>query len=154
MHVPNESLTNKYLGMRTDVGQSRGTFKYISDRIWDKVKEWMGKLLSAGGKDVLIKSVAQAIPVYSTSCFKLPRGLCKHINSIINFFWWGCKQGGRKPAWVSWEVMIRPKYLGSLGFRDLELFNLALLAWQAWRLLQEPSSPSARIIKASYYPEG
>ena len=114
----------------------------------------MGKILSAGGKDVLIKSVAQAIPVYSMSCFRLPQGLCKHINNIIRKFWWGCKQGKRKPAWVSWEVMTRPKYLGGLGFRDLELFNLALLSRQAWRLLQELTSLSARILKASYYPDG
>ena len=29
---------------------------------------------------------AQAILVYFMSCFKLPGGLCKHINSIIIFF--------------------------------------------------------------------
>ena len=105
-----------------------------------------------GGKKVLIKSVAQAIPVYSMSCFKLPRGLCEHINCMILYFWWGCKEGQRKPAGVSWEVMTRPTYLGGLGFRDLELFNLALLARQAWRVLQDPSTLSARILKASYYP--
>ena len=112
----------------------------------------MGKCLSTGGKEVLIKLVAQAIPVYSMSCFKLPRGLCEHINSIIRKFWWGCKEGQRKPAWVSWEVMTRPKYLGGMGFRDLELFNLALLARQAWRVVHDPSSLSARILKASYFP--
>ena len=80
LHVPNESLTDRYLGMPTDVGHAKnGTFKYLSDRVWDKVKGWMSKCLSAGGKDVLIKSVAQAIPVFSMSCFKLPRGLCDHI---------------------------------------------------------------------------
>ena len=112
----------------------------------------MSKCLSAGGKDVLIKSVAQAIPVFSMSCFKLPRGIFDHIKSIIRKFWWGCKQGQRKPAWVSWDVMTRPKHLGGLGFRDLEIFNLALLARQAWRLLQEPMSLSARILTAAYYP--
>jgi hypothetical protein len=44
--------------------------------------------LSAGGK-VLIKAVAQAIPTYSTSYFKLPRGLCENINGIVRSFWWG-----------------------------------------------------------------
>ena len=150
-----ESLSDRYLGMPTSVGHpKKGTFKYLSDRIRDKIKSWMGKLLSAGGKDVLIKSVARAIPVYSMACFKIPRGLCEHINSLIRKFWWGSKQGDRKVAWVSWEVMTRPKYLGGLGFRDLELFNLALLARQSWRILKEPSSLSARILKSVYFPNG
>jgi hypothetical protein len=70
--------------MPTDVGSSKyGTFKFLKDRVWGKVKGWLEKILSSGGKDVLIKSVAQAIPVYSMYCFRLPRGLCDHINSLI-----------------------------------------------------------------------
>ena len=87
LNVHNESLNERYLGMPTDVGQSKnGVFKYLRDRVWEKVKGWMQKLLSAAGKEILIKSVAQAIPVFSMACFRLPRGLCDNITSIIRQF--------------------------------------------------------------------
>lgn len=53
-----------------------GAFKYLKDILWGKVKGWIEKMISAAGREILIKSVAQAVPVYSMSCFKLPRGLC------------------------------------------------------------------------------
>ena len=113
LQVQNESLSDRYLGMPTDVGHSKnGTFKYLRDRVWEKVRGWMEKLLSATGKEVLIKLVAQAIPVYSMPCFRLPRGVCDDVTSLIRQFWWGSKRGKRKATWVAWDVMIRPKYLG------------------------------------------
>jgi hypothetical protein len=114
----------------------------------------MEQLLSSGGKEVLIKSVAQSLPTFSMSCFKLPRGLCQYMDSVIREFWWGSKNGKRKVAWISWDVLTMPKYLGGLGFKDMELFNLSLLAKQAWRILQTPESLSAHILKVVYFPSG
>jgi hypothetical protein len=152
-HVENESLNEKYLGLPTKVGRTRnGAFKYLKDRVWNKVQGWIEQTLSAGGKEVLIKSVAQAIPTYTMGCFRLPRGLCEHINSLLRKFWWGSKRGERKTSWVAWGKIVQPKYMGGLGFRDIEMFILALLARQAWRLLIRPQSICSQILKAVYFP--
>lgn len=110
----NEQLTERYLGMPTDVGHSKnGTFKYLRDRVWEKVKGWMEKLLSYAGKEVLIKAVAQAIPVYSMACFRLPRGVCENITSIIRQFCGAAREeeeslvgfrGMCAPNQSTWEV--------------------------------------------------
>jgi hypothetical protein len=155
MSVPNETLNEKYLVMPSDIGRStNGAFKYLKDRIWKSVQGWLEKTMASGGKEVLIKSVAQAIPTFSMSYFKLPRGVCLTINLMIRQFWWGSKDGKRKPSWVSWETMCSPKFSGGMGFRDIEWFNLAMLARQAWRVLQNPDALSSRLLKAVYLPDG
>ena len=154
LNVPNETLNEKYLGMPSDIGASKnGAFKHLKDRLWSKIQGWIERTMSMAGKEVLVKSVAQVVPVFSMSCFKLPRGLCEHLNMMIRKFWWGSTNGQRKPHWVSWKSMTQPKSLGGLGFKDFELFNLAMLARQAWRLLQDPNSFSAHVLKSIYYPD-
>lgn len=64
----------------------------------------------------------------------------------------GGKEGKRKPHWVSWQTMTQPKGMGGLGFKDFELFNPAMLPRQAWRLLQNPETLSAQLLKSIYFP--
>ncbi|VAI33703.1 unnamed protein product [Triticum turgidum subsp. durum] len=140
--------------MPSDIGNSKnGAFKYLKDSLWSKVQGWIANTMSSAGKEVLVKAVAQAVHVFSMSCFKLPRGLCEHLNKLIRKFWWGSKEGKRKPHWVSWQIMTQPKGMGGLGFKDFELFNLAMLARQAWRLLQHPNTLCARILRSIYHPQ-
>lgn len=79
----------KYLGLPSLIGRSRvRSFKNIQGRIWDRINGWKEKLLTHAGKEVLLKSVIQAIPTYTMSVFNLPKTLCKWINSMMLRFWW------------------------------------------------------------------
>jgi len=85
-------------------------------------------MLSQVGKEILIKEVAQAIPTYIMSVFKLPDTICDDLTGMVCQFWWGQSNGKNKIAWLSWNKLCTPKQDGGLGFCDLPAFNLALLA--------------------------
>ena len=53
-------------------------------------------MLSQAGNEILIKAVAQAIPTYTMSVFKLLDTLCDEMTSMIHSFWWGHSNGKNK----------------------------------------------------------
>jgi hypothetical protein len=70
MGIQSEAPNEKYLGLPTSVGRSKnGAFKHILERAWIKVQGWK-QCPSKAGKEALVKSVLQAVPAYSMSCFK------------------------------------------------------------------------------------
>jgi len=53
-------------------------------------------------------------------------------------------------CWVAWEKLIKPKAHGGLGIRDIQAFNKALLAKQAWRIITKPDCLLSRILRGKY----
>lgn len=94
----------KYLGMPFVIGRSKKeVFIYVVEEIRRTVENWKAKLLSTAGKEVMIKSIINALPVYVISCFKLPVQICKDIMSTTTHFWWRSEK--------EWKQ----KYIGRLG---------------------------------------
>lgn len=52
---------------------------------------------------------------------------------------------------MSWERMTKYKHSGSLGFRCLRDFNVAMLGKQCWRLITNQESSVAQFYRAKYY---
>ncbi|XP_042950136.1 uncharacterized mitochondrial protein AtMg00310-like [Carya illinoinensis] len=111
------------------------------------------KTLSQSGKEVLIKAVAPAIPTYTMSCFKLPATFCNEIENMMAKSWWGQKQDENKVRWVSWSKMCEAKANGGMSFKELQIFNEALLAKQGWRIMTEEISLLHKVFKANYFPQ-
>ena len=142
----------RYLGLPPLVGrEKKKAFSQVKDQVGRKIANWKGKLFSNAGREILIKAVAQATPTYKMSYFKFLDSLCKELNSMTRNFWWGQKDKERKMASISWEKLCIPKSEGSMGFKDLKVFNLALLAKQEWWLQQNPNSITYKILKAKYF---
>ena len=87
----------KYLGLPSLVDRNkRNTFNDIKEKLKKSLAGWKKKLLSKAEKEVLIKAMAQAIPTYTMSCFKVPDSLYEELIGMIRNFWWGQKQDEMK----------------------------------------------------------
>lgn len=73
---------------------------------------------------------------------------------MISRFWWSQQDNEHKMHWLSWEKLTLAKGEGGLGFRDIHVLNVAMLAMQGWRLFMSPDSLCAPILMAKYYPDG
>jgi hypothetical protein len=151
--VNNESLQDTYLGMPTGIGRSpTASFRSIIDKAWKYMNGLSGRPISRSGKETLIKAVIQAIPTHIMSCFHIPISILEALRKAMVDFWWGIEEGKKKMHWRSWEWLSTPKSLGGMGFRELNLFNQAMLGRQCWRLITDPSSLCARVLKGRYFP--
>ena len=82
--ITTEGGMGKYLGLPEQIcGSKMKVFSYIQDRLNGCVTSWSARLLSKGGKEVQIKSVAQAVPTYSMSCYLLLQGIVEKLKNAV-----------------------------------------------------------------------
>ncbi|KAL9687723.1 hypothetical protein QQ045_032130 [Rhodiola kirilowii] len=142
-----------YLGLPVNFSNRKAAlFRSVEERILRKVGDWKHRFLSSAGREVLIKSVLQSIPNYAMSCFKLPVTLCRKLVKDFLRFWWH-RDKTRGIHWVRRDVLQREKGEGGMGFRKMELMNLALLAKQGWRIMTATDLLISKVFKAKYFPD-
>ncbi|XP_060965512.1 uncharacterized protein LOC133034440 [Cannabis sativa] len=156
LQMPQADERSMYLGLPSTMGRNKSAvLGFLKDRVRKKLQGWDSKILSRAGKEVLIKSVAQALPSYAMNVFLLPLEISRDIESTMARFWWKSSSKDNKGIpWMSWDRMCNSKSNGGLGFRSLHDFNLALLGKQGWRFLTRTESLVTRIFKARYFPHG
>jgi hypothetical protein len=73
LDIHKEALVEKYLGLPTEVGYATsGVFEYLRAQVRGTIDGWCVREASCAGREVLIKSVAQAVPAnfHHTLCWR------------------------------------------------------------------------------------
>ncbi|XP_057993055.1 uncharacterized protein LOC110651573 [Hevea brasiliensis] len=153
LHVIEHDNIGNYLGLPTVVGRNKKeVFQFVKDKVWHRLHSWSRHTLSRAGKEILLKTVLQALPNYVMNLFLLPKTLCKELQHTIMAFWWGKGINHERCIhWLGWDRLCYHKSLGGLGFKKLHQFNLAILSKMAWSLVVNPDSLATRLLKAKYY---
>lgn len=102
LKIENEGGAGTYLGLlQCFSGSKQKLLAFIGEKLSKQLTGWYAKILSLGGKEVLLKSIAMALPVYAMSCFCLTKNHCLKIMSAMAAFWWNECNEKRKIRWVS-----------------------------------------------------
>jgi hypothetical protein len=95
---------------------------------------WKAKLISLGGRFILLNAFISNLPIYWLSILKLPIFVKKRFDNLRKrFLWFGGSSVRKKYYLVAWKVVCTSKQQGGLGIKDLGLMNKALLGKWLWR---------------------
>jgi hypothetical protein len=125
----------KYLGIPMHhMKLSNKDWIIIEEKFQKKLSSWKGKLLSVGGRLVLINSV---LAMYMLSFFVLPKGVLRKLDYYRSRFYWQCDEHKKKYRLTKWSILCRPKDCGGLGIQNLEIQNRCLLSKWLFKLINE-----------------
>ena len=123
-----DNLPFEYLGIKVGANMNRcSSWKKVVEVFESRLAGWKSKLLSIGGRVILIKVVFESLPIYYFSLYKAPRKVVENLEKIMRKFLWTGSSVGNKVHWVSWDRVTTPKKLGGLGIKKLEVINEALM---------------------------
>ncbi|WVZ52945.1 hypothetical protein U9M48_003943, partial [Paspalum notatum var. saurae] len=132
LRVELDAFEPKYLGLPTPSGRMKGVqFQPLREKLQKRLSAYTEKHLSAAAKEVLIKSVAQALLTYIMGVFKLPLSVCDDLTSIIRNFWWGSEKGKRKNSMDSMGRIITQEKPGRCSILDSVKSANASATWQS-----------------------
>ena len=124
--------------------------KRIEDRFEKKMSCWKGKLMSYGGRLILINSVLTSMPMFLLSFFEVPVGVRKRLDFYRSRFFSQGDELKIKYRLAKWDIICRPKDQGGLGIENIEVKNKCLLSKWLWKLSLENDGMWAQILRIKY----
>ena len=120
------------------------------EKVEKRLGGWHGRLLSRGGRLVLVKAVLSAIPTYCMSIFRMPIGVRWCLESALRSFFWREADPGMGGALVAWSSVCWPFADGGLGIHHLQHANSALLCKWVARVMQLFKDLISHLLREAY----
>jgi hypothetical protein len=92
-------------------------WKHVEERFQKRLNCWRSKLLSVGGRLILINSVLSSLHMFMLSFFEVPRGVLKKLDYFRSRFFWQSDEHKKKYRLTKWEVVCTPKDQGVRGVK-------------------------------------
>ena len=116
----------------------------IKDWMWliskfeHRISHWTYRLLTLGGRLVLVRAVLTSLPVYWFALFPIPSAILDKLRKLIYSFLWGSSDKQKRYHLADWHLLARPTALGGWGIKNLPLFNISLRMKNFWFALHQP----------------
>lgn len=96
-------------------------------KVVKRLNGWQVKMLTYGGKIVLIKSVRQSLPIYTLSTINLPIGTINLLEKHFAQFFWCFNEHRDKYHWRSWKNLCVPEDEGGIGIKNMDDISKTLV---------------------------
>ncbi|XP_071721648.1 uncharacterized protein [Rutidosis leptorrhynchoides] len=107
----------RYLGLPSLIGKNKmQNFSILKERLQACLGNWKSRILSRSGKEILLKTVAQALPNYCMNVFLIPLGTCDALQKMMNSFWLGWNLIDNSSSFPT--QILKAKYYPRNGFLD------------------------------------
>jgi hypothetical protein len=124
-------------------------WRAVEERFQKKLSSWKGKLLSSGGRLVLINSVLSSLPMFMMSFFRIPKGVLEKLDYYRSRFFWQCDEHKKKYRLAKWSILHKTKSVGGMGIINLDTQNKCLLSKWIVKLLNEDGTWQ-QVLKKKY----
>lgn len=109
-----------YLTLPSFVSKSKSKpFWKIKEQMWKVLQGWKGMFFSASGKKIRLKVVAQEIPNYMMSCFRISFSICKDLNNCCVQFLWNSSFAKSKTLRQMWLNVNEERWWRGYEFQGL-----------------------------------
>lgn len=149
------TLPFTYLGATIGASCKRKSFwKPLTKKVSMRLARWRCNTLSKQGRLTLINAVVDALPLYWTTLYRLPKGTVAEIEKVKRRFLWRVMGETDKIQiklhLVNWQTICKSKIAGGLGVTQLDKKNSTMLAKWWWKAKTESNKLWFKTLKAKY----